>query len=518
LTPLTIFPLVWLALCVIAIVAMVLLRPSRHVVWLVIIVLLVAISVWIALPNNPGIKVDLNGDGAPEIDKPISVRQGLDLAGGVRVLLQADVPPNTTLPAGAMSEVQRIIEERINATGTLEPVVQLRGDRRIIVELPGEVDPEAAVKLIRQTALLEFVDFGNNPPPAGTIVQTDLAKSTGEATATAEPTTSATVEATTEPTSQPTAEATTAPDATATPEGPVYHTVMTGDILQTADVTFQRTINKPIVSFVLTPKGQEEFGKYTTEHTGQYLGIVLDGVVISAPRINEPITGGSGIIQGSFTLDEATTLATQLRYGALPVALKVESTSTVGPTLGKISVDQSIRAGIIGIIVVLIFILVYYRIPGIAAALALLTFAVLNFAIYKFIPITMTLPAIIGFLISVGTAVDGNILIFERMKEELRHGASLRRAVDAGFSRAWTSIRDSNFSTIIICAVLYAFGTSFGAGAVRGFAVTLALGLLINLFTAITVTRTFLHFILMPLNDETVASKPWLMGLVREAA
>jgi protein-export membrane protein SecD len=200
------------------------------------------------------------------------------------------------------------------------------------------------------------------------------------------------------------------------------------------------------------------------------------------------------------------------------VALTVESTSTVGPTLGKISVDQSIRAGIIGIIVVLIFILVYYRIPGIAAALALLTFAVLNFAIYKFIPITMTLPAIIGFLISVGTAVDGNILIFERMKEELRHGASLRRAVDAGFSRAWTSIRDSNFSTIIICAVLYAFGTSFGAGAVRGFAVTLALGLLINLFTAITVTRTFLHFILMPLNDETVASKPWLMGLVREAA
>ena len=500
-----IFPLIWLGVSIVAAIALFVLRPNHHVTWLVVIVLMTAFSIWASLPNNPGIRVDLNGDGGYEIDKPIAIRQGLDLAGGVKVLLQADVPPDTSLPRSSMEEVRRIVENRIDALGALEPVVQLQGDRRVIIEIPGYENPESAVALVRQTALLEFVDFGTNPLPAGTAVQTDY--KTGSNAGTSQ-------EATATPEATPTDPAAAPTEA---PAGPIYHTVFAGDILQTADVGLDRQTTNPLVTFTLTPEGSTLFADYTTAHTNQYLGIVLDGVVLSSPRIIQPITGGSGSITGSFTLEEATQLATQLRYGSLPVPLRVESTSTVGPTLGQISVDQSIRAGVIGIVVVLIFMLVYYRIPGISAALALIIFALFNLTIYKLVPVTITLPAITGFLISVGTAVDGNILIFERMKEELRHGKRLGMAVDAGFDRAWTSIRDSNFSTIIICAVLYAFGTSFGAGAVRGFAVTLALGLIVNLFTAVTVTRTFLHFIMLPLSDGFVATNRWLLGLSREA-
>jgi protein-export membrane protein SecD len=419
-----------------------------------------------------------------EIDRPIAVRQGLDLAGGLKVLLEADLPEGENPSPGAMEEVRRIVDDRIDALGALEPVVQLQGDRRLIVELPGYEDPESAVGLIRETALLEFVDFGFSPPGVGTYVLTDYEGRTA----------------------RPGEEGLAASDT-------VYHTVMTGSGLASADVSVNSTTSEVVVVFTLTPEGDQIFGEYTTAHQSEFLGIVLDGTLISAPQIQEPITGGSGQINGDFTIEEATQLATQLRYGALPVPLRVQYTETVGPTLGATYIEQSIRAGIIGIAVVLIFMLVYYRLPGVAAALALLVFAVLNFALYKLIPITLTLPAITGFLISVGTAVDGNILIFERMKEELRRGKRLRLAIDAGFHRAWTSIRDSNLSTIIICLVLYVFGTSFGAGAVRGFAVTLALGLMINLFTAVTVTQTFLHYILMPINDETVANRPWLLGL-----
>ncbi len=478
------FPIIWLAATIVGLGLLIVLRPGRHVSWLVIIALLTAFAAWVALPNNPGIHLDLNGDGVEDISRDIAIRQGLDLAGGLRVLLEADLPPDKPLPAGAMDEVRRIVEARIDALGALEPVVQRQGERRLIVELPGYSDPQSAVDLIRETAQLEFVEFGAIPLPPGTPVQTDLnPPQEGEETS----------------------------------SGPVYHTVMTGEVLQSADVDFDPQTGQPVVSFRLTSEGAKIFGDYTSAHVGDILGIVLDGVVISSPRINEAITEGTGVITGDFTLEEATQLATQLRYGALPVPLRVESTATVGPTLGRISVEQSIRAGIIGIIVVLLFMLIYYRLPGVAAALALIIFALINLAIYKLVPVTMTLPAITGFLISVGTAVDGNILIFERMKEELRRGKRLSAAVETGFDRAWTSIRDSNLSTLIICAILYAFGTSFGAGAVRGFAVTLALGLVVNLFTAITVTHTFLHFLMLPLREEVLAQRRWLLGLERGA-
>jgi protein-export membrane protein SecD len=265
------------------------------------------------------------------------------------------------------------------------------------------------------------------------------------------------------------------------------------------------------VSFVLNDEGDQIFGDHTSANVNERLAIVLDGVVISAPNINEPITTGQGVIQGGFTRDEARVLATQLRYGALPIPLEVEAFDNIGPTLGEISIERSIRAGTIGVIVVLLFMLIYYRVPGGAAALALIVFGLINFALYKTIPVTLTLPAITGFLISIGTAVDGNILIFERMKEELRAGRSLERAVEQGFARAWSSIRDSNLSTMIICTILFFFGRTFGASAVQGFAITLFLGLLINLFTAVLVTRTFLGAILGFFGDKLRENKT-LMG------
>ncbi len=493
------FLIIWGAATVIGLVLLIILRPERHISWLVIIASLTAFAVWVSLPTNPGIRLDLNNDGTYGIDRPLVFRQGLDLAGGVKILLEADLPDNETPPAGSMDEVRRIVESRIDSLGALEPTVQLQGERRLIIELPGYEDPEGATSLIKETALLEFVEVPSPIAPGTPILTSYAMERSSDAP---------------EATPQPTEEAAVGLDAPApsTTDGTVYTTVMTGEILENATVQSTQT-GEIDVAFQLTPEGDTQFADYTTAHVGDYLSIVLDGVVLSSPRIQTAITGGSGVITGSFTLEEATRLATQLRYGALPIPLTVESTSTVGPTLGQISVERSIRAGIIGIGVILLFMLIYYRVPGIAAALALLVFAVLNLMVFKLVPVTMTLPAITGFLISVGTAVDGNILIFERLKEEVRAGKKISRAVEAGFERAWTSIRDSNLSTLIICVVLYGFGTSFGAAAVRGFAVTLALGLIINLFTAVTVTRTFLHFIMLPLSDDILEKRRWLLGL-----
>jgi preprotein translocase subunit SecD len=222
----------------------------------------------------------------------------------------------------------------------------------------------------------------------------------------------------------------------------------------------------------------------------------LDKRLISFPRISEPITQGGASITGDFTLQEANSLAIQLRYGSLPIPLKVGESKTVGPTLGQDSLQKSTVAGVVGLIVVMLFMGLYYRLPGVLADLALLIYATVTFALFKLIPVTLTLPAIAGFVLSIGVAVDANVLIFERLKEELRSGRTLRQAIDLGFSRAWPSIRDSNLSTLITSAILFWFGNTFGASIVKGFSLTLALGVIVSLFTAITVTRTFLHLVL----------------------
>jgi preprotein translocase subunit SecD len=238
------------------------------------------------------------------------------------------------------------------------------------------------------------------------------------------------------------------------------------------------------------------FADYTGSHVNQYLAIVLDKRVISTPTISNQITGGQGIIQGSFTQDSANTLAIQLRYGSLPIPVKVVESLSVGPTLGADSVRRSLIAGIIGLLVVVVFMGVYYRLPGLIADVALVSFTLICLMLYKLIPVVLTLSGIAGFILSIGMAVDANILIFERLKEELRAGRTLRQAIDLGWKRAWPSIRDSNSSTLITCIILFWFGSTFGASVVKGFALTLALGVLISLFTAIIVSRTFLHVVL----------------------
>jgi preprotein translocase subunit SecD len=266
-------------------------------------------------------------------------------------------------------------------------------------------------------------------------------------------------------------------------------------MLASASVVFDQVTNEPAVGFTLKPEGARRFGDYTREHVGQVLSIVLDGKVISTATIREAITD-QGQISGNFTREEAQSLVIQLKYGALPVPLKVVNNVTVGPTLGQESVDRSLLAGIIGLGVVMIFMLTYYRLPGLLADLALLIYTAVVLSIFKLLPVVLTLAGIAGFVLSIGMAVDANILIFERLKEELRFGRTVRSAIDAGWRRAWPSIRDSNFSTLITCAILFWFGNQFGATIVKGFALTLAIGVLVSMFTAIVVTRTFLHVVL----------------------
>jgi preprotein translocase subunit SecD len=229
---------------------------------------------------------------------------------------------------------------------------------------------------------------------------------------------------------------------------------------------------------------------------GDNLAIVLDNVVIECPTVSNAITNGQGIIEGKFTSDSANQLAVQLRYGALPVPLKVVETEAVGATLGQDSVNKSILAGIIGLSMIMILMIYFYRLPGLIADLALVMYTMTSFALFKVIPITLTLPGIAGFVLSIGVAVDANILIFERMKEEMRSGRAIRQAIDLGWTRAWPSIRDSNISTLITCTILFIFGSQFGATIVMGFSITLAIGVLVSLFTAIVATRTFLHLVL----------------------
>lgn len=450
--------------------------------WLIPIILLAGLAVWIDLQTNPGIHLTL---GSLKFNRDIRLHEGLDLQGGLQVLLEADLPEGQTPDRGAMSAARDIVEQRVNALGVTEPLVQAQGDRRIVVELPGISNPDEAIATLRQTGLLEFVDVGAIPITAGTPVETDCLNPT-LVDCGAVPT----------PAASPTAEAGAgAAEPTPTAEAPAYHTVMTGAALQSAVVS-RDEVGNYLIDFTLTGAGSKIFADHTSANVGRYLAIVLDKKVISSPQIQSAITGGRGQISGNFTQESANGLAVQLRYGALPVPLKVVTTQTVGATLGEDSVRKSALAGAIGLGAVAAFMLLYYRLPGALADVALLIYAALVFALFKWIPVTLTLPGIAGFALSVGVAVDANILIFERMKEELRAGRRLERAVEEGHHRAWPSIRDSNISTLITCGILFWFGSAFGASIVKGFALTLAIGVIISLFTAIIVTRTLLHLVL----------------------
>ena len=449
---------------------------------LIVIILILAIAIWVDLPNNPGIHLG-------KYNRNFETRLGLDLVGGVQALLEADLPEGEQPTPANMSTAKTIVENRVNGLGVTEAVVQQAGDNRIVVEVPGFQDPEQAIATIKETGLLEFVHMGSNPLPEGTVVQTDFGQ-TGETLP------------------QPISTGEPAP-VTSTPSDQSLHTVMTGETLKTVNVQ-RNQAGQYVIEFTLTPEGTKTFGDYTSQNIGQFLGIVLDKQVISAPRVNDAITEGQGVITGGFTAESANSLAIQLRYGSLPIPLKVVTSQTVGPTLGQDSLRKSLIAGVIGLGVIILFMSLYYRLPGVIADLALIVYALITLALFKLIPVTLTLPGIAGFVLSMGVAVDANILIFERLKEELRAGRTLRQAIDLGWERAWPSIRDSNLSTLITCAILFWFGSTYGASIVKGFSLTLAIGVFVSMFTAIIVTRNFLHIIL---DNIEFASHPRLFGL-----
>ena len=471
---------------------------QRNTNWFILIVILVALALWVDLSKQ------IVNPFNQQVLRNVDIRLGLDLRGGLQALLEADVPANQSVDPAELNVTRQILENRANGLGVSEVQMQTAGDRRIVAEFPGISNPEEVVASLKKTGLLEFVDMGTTPAAVGTTIQTDF--STSE-TQTAPTATGAPV--TTTPAANATPEAGATPAAQPTPAPTIYHTVMTGAGLDSVNVT-RDSLGNYQIAFTLKADATKVFGDFTSSHVNQYLAIVLDKQVISTPIIQSAITDGQGVIQGKFTADEANNLAVQLRYGSLPIPVKVVESRTVGPTLGAESVQKSVLAGGIGLGVVILFMLLYYRLPGVLADLALIVYALFSLALFKLIPIVLTLPGIAGFILSVGMAVDANILIFERMKEELRGGKNLRQAIDLGWSRAWPSIRDSNISTLITCLILYFFGSTFGASMVKGFSVNLGLGVLVSLFTAIIVTRTFLHIVL---DNTKLAEHPRWFGL-----
>lgn len=437
---------------------------------LVIIGLLIAAVIYIMLPNNPGIHI-------LGINRDLKTKLGLDLNGGLRVLLEADLPADVPIDPRALDGAKQILENRANALGVSEVVFETAGQRRLVGEFPGLTDTSQVIEVLKQVGQLSFVPVGKERIAEGEKIKVDLANPVPPDEANGQPETAPTGETA---------------DASALP---VYRPLLTGDGLSSVSVS-QGKLKEPYVSFSLKDEASKVFADYTSKHTGEYLAIVLDDTVVSDPVIQSAITGGKGMIDGNFTLESANALAIQLRYGSLPIPFKVAESRVVGATLGQDSIQKSELAGGIGLLLVILFMAVYYRLPGVIADLALILYATTTFALFKLIPVTLTLPGIAGFVLSIGVAVDANILIFSRLKEELRAGKLLNQAIDLGWSRAWPSIRDSNISTLITCFILFWFGSAFGASLVKGFALTLALGVLVSLFTAIFVTRTFLHLVL----------------------
>jgi preprotein translocase subunit SecD len=377
----------------------------------------------------------------------------------MQVLLE--VPEGVEVDAQGMRDARQILENRSNGLGVSEVTLQVAGERRIVGEFPGVTDTEQVVAVLKQTGLLEFVDFGDNPPAEGTFVRTDYYESGGQL-----------------------------PEG-AVVDDTVYRTVMTGAQLSQVGVTTDQ-LGAFIIQFELKPEGRDVFAQHTQANVGKVLGIVLDKQVISTPVINSAITEGQGIIQGNFTRESANNLAVNLRYGSLPVPLELVESRLIGATLGQDSLNKSLQAGVIGFALVILFMIIYYKLPGALAIAAILNYALIVLALFKFIPVTLTLPGIAGFLLSTGGALDANILMFERLKEELRSGRTLRQSTDLAWKRAWPSIRDSNVATLITSLILFWFGSAYGATIVKGFALTLALGMIVSLFSAIFVTRTLL--------------------------
>jgi len=400
------------------------------------------------------------------------MRRGLDLAGGMRVVYEARPGPGQEFNNQTLQTVARILERRVNATGVVEPVVQPKPPRQVIVEIPDVKNKEELAARLSRPTKLEFRYFKNiqsdrNP---GAPIRMQIDRENGNEKIVFYD-----------------------PEGKEVPHSKILadsELILTGaDLKDNArgDISGMRSV----VRIEFKPEGKEKFAEFTRRHVGDYLAIVLNDQILSVPVINEAILGGKAEISGNFTPEEAQNLANDLNAGALPVPLEIVEQNIVEASLGAQYVSQSVKAGVYGLVLVVLFMIGYYWLPGVIATIALAMYALFTFAILKWMGVTMTLPGLAAFILSVGMAVDANILIFERLKEELRASKTLHSAIDAGFNRAWTAILDSNVCTLITCLVLIALSS----GPVVGFAKTLAIGVLVSMFTAITVSRTLLHLV-----------------------
>jgi len=442
-------------------------RSSHFLTILIILItslaLLINIPDTISLPivKQPIKLVNINTLLRPlNLEQDVAFKKGLDLQGGTSITLRAnmkDIPESQR--KDALDSAKEVIERRINFFGVSEPLIQtsqVNNDYRIIVEIPGVTDVNQAVSLIGQTAQLSFWEEGASP--SAQEVQPDSSLPLG-------------------------VEQILGSSA--------HDTGLTGKDLKKAAVTFNQNTGEPQVELSFTSSGTKKFADITKRNVGKIVGIVLDNQLIQAPRVNQPILTGQAEITGQFTIPQAKALQIQLNAGALPISLSVLQQRAIGATLGDETVKKSLIAGGIGFLIIVIFMISLYGKLGIVASIALSIYTLITLAVFRLVPVTVTLAGIAGFILSIGIAVDANILIFERMREEMRKGKSEFASLDLGFTHAWASIRDSNIASLITSSILMIFGT----GIVRGFALTLAIGVLVSLFSAITVTRTLLRIV-----------------------
>jgi protein-export membrane protein SecD len=402
----------------------------------------------------------------PEVD----FKLGLDLQGGSHLVYEADLLKiEESGKNSAMQGLRDVIERRVNRFGVGEPIVRIQEQgehRRLIIELPGIKDVEEAIKAIGKTPYLEFKE--QMTEEESRVILDKYEEFQGKSLE----------------------EISQMPNWQDILQEDIYFkaTNLTGQYLEKAEVSFDQTTFEAEVLLQFNDEGKDIFKELTNLNIGKQLAIYIDDSLISAPVVREAIPNGKARITGKFTTEEAKDLARNLNAGALPVPIKLISQKTIGPVLGKISLEKSLNAGMIGFLIVILFMILFYRVPGIFASLALIIYGCLVLSLFKLIPVTLTLAGIGGVILSVGMAVDANVLIFERMKEEKKSGRSLDSSIRVGFARAWPSIRDGNVTTLLVALIMFFFGTSF----IKGFALTLSLGILVSMFSAIFITKTFL--------------------------
>lgn len=433
-------------------------RTVRRVVWSAVMLALGGMLLFFVAYSEPGLNPDF--ETAPSFYKNHPFRLGLDLSGGSHLIYKADVSAlDDSQVEESMESLRDVIERRVNLFGISEPIVQVEkgsfvsgGDQKLLIDLPGITDIGKAVEMIGQTPLLEF----KTEAPEGESLQAKVDEN---------------------------GQITVDPFA-----GRFKSTELTGRYLEKAVLNFDPNTRQAMVTLQFDETGKKLFADITKANIGKMLAIFLDGSPISTPVVREEIPNGEAVISGNFTPEEAKQLVGRLNSGALPVPITLVSTQTIGATLGNNAVAAGVKAAIMGFSLVALFLILWYRLPGVIAVLALCIFVAIMLTLFKLLPVTLTAAGIAGFIITIGVAVDANVLIFERVKEELKSGKTVGDSVRAGFQRAWSSIRDSNFSGIITAIILFWFGTPL----IKGFALTFGTGILVSMFSAVMVTKIFL--------------------------